>query len=99
MEEEKNKTDIVNKNQLYEEEVDKLIEWLQHMPHLPNVTGKLLICISIFNGSYQHSEHVSTYLVFIHNSFLLQKYRYLIRILCIKKKFHFKTEFNVHVFD
>lgn len=26
---------------LYDEEIDKLIEWLRCTPHLPNVTGKL----------------------------------------------------------
>lgn len=24
----------------FEGEVDKLIEWLQNVPHLPNITGK-----------------------------------------------------------
>lgn len=27
----------------YDEEVNKLIEWLQHMPHLPNITGKSIL--------------------------------------------------------
>jgi len=28
------------KLQSYDEEVDKLIEWLREMPHLPNITGE-----------------------------------------------------------
>lgn len=44
-----------NNNDQYDEEVDKLVEWLQMMPHLPNITGKLFshyvvtICVLIFN--------------------------------------------------
>jgi len=33
-------TDEFHKLQPYDEEVDKLIEWLQYMPHLPNITGE-----------------------------------------------------------
>jgi len=29
-----------HKLQPYDEEVDKLIEWLRDMPHLPNITGE-----------------------------------------------------------
>jgi len=29
-----------HKQQPYDEEVDKLIEWLRNMPHLPNINGE-----------------------------------------------------------
>lgn len=35
-------TDRQTNNNQYNEEVDKLIEWLQIMPHLPNISGKIL---------------------------------------------------------
>jgi len=33
-------TDKDHKLQPYDEEVDKLIEWLRDTPHLPNITGE-----------------------------------------------------------
>jgi len=33
-------TDVDHKLQPYDEEVDKLIEWLRDTPHLPNITGE-----------------------------------------------------------
>lgn len=35
-------------DQMYDDEVNKLIEWLQQTPHLPNITGKLF-CLNSKN--------------------------------------------------